>query len=141
MWCAPNDEVIEAQKRVCQGLNRVVPCWERDSPDPKRILDLILKTVSGEILPDQAVSYSQIGAFFAAMCIRRTFDDSCNWSPAEEKAFTAVSKLLKKLPPGLKFLLDGKGSLIVLTTKWLLLRRLGLFLLDDIWIMPRRSPH
>jgi|MDTA01.1.fsa_nt_gb anthranilate phosphoribosyltransferase len=111
MWCAPNDEVIEAQKRVCTGPKQSRPLTgERDSPDPKRILDLILKTVSGEILPGQAVSYSQIGAYLAAMCIRRTFDDSCNWSPAEENAFAAVSNLLKKLPPGLKFLLDGKGK-------------------------------
>ena len=111
MLFGPNEEVIEAQKRVCTGPKQSRPLTgERGSPDPKRILDLILKTVAGEFLPDQAVSYAQIGAFFAAMCIRRKFGESCKWSSAEENAFSAVSDVLENLPPGLKFLLDGKGD-------------------------------
>ena len=78
MLFGPNKEVIEAQKWVCTGPNQSRPLTgERGSPDPNRILSLILKTVAGELIPDQTVSYAQIGAFFAAMCIRRTFGESC----------------------------------------------------------------
>jgi anthranilate phosphoribosyltransferase len=111
MLFGPNKEVIEAQKWVCTGPNQSRPLTgERGSPDPNRILSLILKTVAGELIPDQTVSFAQMGAFFAAMCIRRTFGESCKWSSAEENAFSAVSDLLEKLPRGLKFLLDGKGD-------------------------------
>ena len=121
MVFGPNQEVLEAQKRVCTGPKQTRPLTgERGSPDPKRILDLILETVSGELLPDKAVSYAQIGAFFAAMRIRRTIGENCRWSSAEENAFSSVSDLFEKLPPSIKFLLDetrdAKGNEYELAT-------------------------
>lgn len=103
----PNDEVLEAQARVCTGPHQARPLGRRgDDPDPGRILDLILKSAAGELSWRERVSEAQMGAFFAAMTIRTRFGPETNWSAAERIAFEARRSALEGLPPPILFLLD-----------------------------------
>ena len=70
----PNEEVLEAQARVCTGPHQSRPLGKKEGdPDPKRILELILASLKGDLPRAEQVSPAQMGAFFAAMSIRRTF--------------------------------------------------------------------
>jgi anthranilate phosphoribosyltransferase len=102
----PNEEVLEAQARVCTGPRQARPLGLRPAdPDPGRILQLILTSAQGKA-DGTPVSAAQMGAFFAAMTLRRTFAPPTNWSAAEEAAFAHFSdQLVVTLPPEIGFLL------------------------------------
>ncbi len=83
----PNEEVLEAQARVCTGPHQSRPLGKRDAdPDPRRILDLILQSARGELVGKEQVSEAQMGAFFAAMTLRKGFGQKTGWSEAEKQA-------------------------------------------------------
>ncbi len=88
VYPGPNDEVLEAQARVCTGPHQTRPLGVKPSdPDPTRILELIIKSQKGELSPAEQVSEAQMGAFFAAMTLRRNFPKKTNWSKAESFSF------------------------------------------------------
>lgn len=104
----PNVEVLEAQARVCTGPHQARPLGLREGdPRPERIIELILASVRGELPLDERVSAPQMGAFFAAMTIRRGFAPETNWCAAEQAAFEAGwGALMRELPADLAFLLE-----------------------------------
>lgn len=123
MTSGPNEEVLEAQARVCTGPRQARPLGQRpQDPDPHRILHLILKSARGEA-EGTPVSAAQMGAFFGAMTLRRSFAPPTNWNAAEEAAFARYGDALQaELPPEIGFLLrphieftpaDGNTSLLV----------------------------
>ena len=85
----PNTEVEEALARVCTGPHQTRPLGARaDDPiKPSAILEIILRSVKGELPENQAVSEAQMGAFFAGMTIRKGFPKKTQWSEAEIAAF------------------------------------------------------
>jgi len=102
----PNEEVLEAQVRVCTGPHQSRPLGKKEGdPDPKRILELILASLKGALPGTAQVSPAQMGAFFAAMSIRRTFGTQTGWSAAELEAFDRYGAALSKMPEDLRFLL------------------------------------
>ena len=104
----PNAEVLEAQARVCTGPHQARPLGGRgDDPRPERVLALIVASLRGELAWDERVSAAQMGAFFAAMTIRRGFQPQTNWSVAEATAIEASwGTLMQELPVELRFLLE-----------------------------------
>ena len=108
----PNQEVLEAQARVCTGPRQVRPLGLRTSdPDPSRILQIILSSIGVNETEYSPVSPSQLGAFFAAMTLRKTFHPPTSWSPAEKDAFDQYGSLLReRLPPEISFLLEPGSS-------------------------------
>lgn len=104
----PNEEVLEAQARVCTGPHQSRPLGIKPSdPKPNKILKEILKTATGRISQEQKVSEAQMGAFFAAMTIRKRFPDRTNWSEAEIEAFEQYQNELEHfLPPDILFLMN-----------------------------------
>ena len=102
----PNEEVLEAQARVCTGPHQSRPLGKKEGdPDPKRILELIFASLKGELSRAEQVSAAQMGAFFAAMSIRRTFGARTGWSAAEVEAFDRYGDALAQMPEDLRFLL------------------------------------
>ena len=102
----PNEEVIEAQARVCTGPHQSRPLGKKEGdPDPGRILELIFASLKGALPRVEEVSPAQMGAFFAAMSIRRTFGAQTGWSAAEVEAFDRYGDALSKMPEDLRFLL------------------------------------
>ena len=102
----PNEEVLEAQARVCTGPHQSRPLGKKEGdPDPKRILELILASLKGALPRADQVSPAQMGAFFAAMSIRRTFGAQTGWSAAEVEAFERYGDVLGEMPEDLRFLL------------------------------------
>ena len=102
----PNEEVLEAQARVCTGPHQSRPLGKKEGdPDPKRILELILASLKGDLPRVEQVSPAQMGAFFAAMSIRRTFGAQTGWSAAEVEAFDRYGDALGEMPEDLRFLL------------------------------------
>jgi hypothetical protein len=72
---APNEEVLEAQARVCTGPRQARPLGRfPDDPDPHRILQLILESARGTATAGEVASPIQMGAFFGAMALRRSCD-------------------------------------------------------------------
>lgn len=111
MYEGPNTEVLEAQARVCTGPHQSRPLGRQDGdPQPARILDLIFQSLRGSLRGAQAVSAAQMGAFFAAMCIRRGFGEKTGWSPAERAAFADAESALRQMPQTLQFILYGSGE-------------------------------
>ena len=108
LYCGPNREVLEAQARVCTGPHQSRPLGLKAAdPKPGRILDLILRSRRGELPRHQSVSQAQMGAFLAAMTIRRGFPPATNWSPAEKEAFGRYrTELETHLSDDLRFLLE-----------------------------------
>ena len=105
----PNEEVLEAQTRVCTGPHQSRPLGKKEGdPDPKRILELIFASLKGALPRVEQVSPAQMGAFFAAMSIRRTFGAQTGWSAAEVEAFDRYGDALSEMPEDLRFLL-GMG--------------------------------
>ncbi len=102
----PNEEVLEAQARVCTGPRQARPLGVRSAdPDPHRILQLILESAQGKA-EAPPVSAAQMGAFIGAMTLRRTFTPPTNWNAAEEAAFARYGDMLEAvLPPEIAFLL------------------------------------
>ena len=104
----PNAEVLEAQARVCTGPHQARPLGrDGDDPRPERVLALIVASLRGEPAWEERVSAAQMGAFFAAMTIRRGFQPQTNWSVAEATAIEASwGTLMQELPVELRFLLE-----------------------------------
>jgi anthranilate phosphoribosyltransferase len=107
---SPNPEILAAQARVCTGPHQSRPLGLKDGdPDPDYILLLILDAARGKT--DPAVSSAQMGAFFAAMTLRRTFGAKTGWSPAETAAMQKHGPALAALlPPAVRFLLDPEAE-------------------------------
>lgn len=104
----PNPELLEAQARVCTGPHQARPLGVREGdPQPERVLALILRSLRGDLPWEERVSDAQMGAFFAAMTIRRRFESATNWSAAERAAFEANAEALRReLPSDLLFLME-----------------------------------
>lgn len=107
LYPGPNAEVLEAQARVCTGPYQSRPLGEKPAdPQPGRILELILQSARGELPWKQRVSEAQMGAFFAAMTIRKEFGEETNWSAAEREAFAHYGvDLERSLPAEVRFLM------------------------------------
>ena len=102
----PNEEVLAAQVRVCTGPHQSRPLGQKEGdPDPRRILALIFASLKGALPRAEQVSPAQMGAFFAAMSIRRTFGERTGWSAAEVEAFDRCGDALAQMPEDLRFLL------------------------------------
>ena len=100
----PNPLVLEAQARVCTGPTQSRPLGVKTGdPQPQPVLEAILDT-----LQDAArhpVSDIQMGAFFAAMRLRRAYPTKTAWSAAEVHAFQRYRALLQThLPPDLQYI-------------------------------------
>ena len=105
----PNEDVLEAQARVCTGPHQTRPLGAKvgDSIKPSAILETILRSVRRELPDDQKVSEAQMGAFFAAMTIRKDFPKKTQWSEAEVAAFDKYRADLEGLmPPEVKFIMQ-----------------------------------
>ena len=105
----PNADVEEALARVCTGPHQTRPLGAKpDDPiRPSVILETILRSVKGELPEDQAVSEAQMGAFFAAMTIRKGFPKKTQWSEAEIAAFDKYRSDLERLmPPAIRFIMQ-----------------------------------
>ena len=103
----PNEEVLEAQARVCTGPHQSRPLGHKaGDPRPERILELILQSAREELPCEQRVSAAQMGAFFAAMTLRQNFAQKTSWSTAERQAFERYGAELEQcLPADVLFLL------------------------------------
>ena len=108
----PNEEVLEAQARVCTGPQQTRPLGMKpDDPQPGRILELIIRSARAEIPWKRRASRAQMGAFFAAMAIRRGFGGKTGWSPAEAAAFEYYGPELDRcLPAEVRFLLRPENG-------------------------------
>ena len=108
----PNPDVLEAQARVCTGPHQTRPLGKKPTdPQPDQILEIILNTARGELPYEQMVSNAQMGAFFAAMTIRKKFPERTRWSEAEVVSFQKYKADLDQLmPPDIKFLMDPNES-------------------------------
>ncbi|MCE2394761.1 hypothetical protein J4G02_09265, partial [Candidatus Poribacteria bacterium] len=105
----PNADVEEALARVCTGPHQTRPLGARtDDPiKPLAILEIILRSVKGELPEGQAVSEAQMGAFFAGMTIRKGFPKKTQWSEAEIAAFDKYRPDLDRLmPPEIRFIIQ-----------------------------------
>ena len=105
----PNADVEEALARVCTGPHQTRPLGAKpDDPiRPSVILETILRSVKGELPANQAVSEAQMGAFFAAMTIRKRFPKKTQWSQAEIAAFDKHRPDLERLmPPAIRFIIQ-----------------------------------
>ena len=105
----PNEDVLEAQARVCTGPHQTRPLGKRanDGPQPDAILETIIKSLNGKLPERESVSEAQMGAFFVAMTIRKYFPEATQWSPAEKAAFQkSQSTLLSQLPNDLQYLIN-----------------------------------
>ena len=108
----PNDEVLEAQARVCTGPHQTrPPGLKPGDPDPGRILELIVQSAREELPLQTRVSTAQMGAFFAAMTIRKGFKAETGWSPAETEAMTTSQEaILEHVPSQVRFLINPEGD-------------------------------
>ena len=107
----PNEEMLAAQARVCTGPHQSRPLGLKPGdPEPRRILELVFASLKGDLPREQQVSEAQMGAFFAAMSIRRKFGEKTGWSEAEEEAFDHYWDELEQMPEDLRFLLDMESD-------------------------------
>ena len=108
----PNEEVLEAQARVCTGPHQTRPLGTKPGdPRPERILELIAGSARAEIPWERRASRAQMGAFFGAMSIRRGFGEKTGWSTAERAAFENYGPELEQcLPPEVRFLLHPENG-------------------------------
>ncbi|RKU14324.1 hypothetical protein C6503_15145 [Candidatus Poribacteria bacterium] len=111
----PNDDVLEAQARVCTGPHQTRPLGVNpsDFPQPAPILEIVLKSITGELPASDAASAAQMGAFFAAMTLRAYFPEATQWSPAEAAAFRKYhSALMEQLPPEIQYLMNPEQGYV-----------------------------
>ena len=75
VYPGPNDDLLEAQARVCTGPHQTRPLGVNtsDYPQPEPLLKTLLKSITGELPESDAASAAQMGAFFAAMTLRAYF--------------------------------------------------------------------
>lgn len=107
----PNAEMLAAQARVCTGPHQSRPLGDKEGdPEPGRILELVFASLKGDLPREERVSEAQMGAFFAAMSIRRKFGAKTGWSEAEEEAFDRHWGELEQMPEDLRFLLDMESD-------------------------------
>ena len=107
----PNEEMFQAQARVCTGPHQSRPLGKKEGdPEPGRILELVFASLKNELPREEQVSEAQMGAFFAAMSIRRTFGAKTGWSEAEEEAFDHYWDQLERMPEDLRFLLGMESD-------------------------------
>ena len=97
----PNENVLEAQARVCTGPHQTRPLGAKatDSVQPEAVLETILRSIKDGLPEEQTVSEAQMGAFFAAMTIRHYFPTETQWSQAEINAFDKYDADLEALMP------------------------------------------
>ena len=115
VYPGPNADVLEAQARVCTGPHQTRPLGVNtsDSPQPAPILEIVLKSIRGELPESEAASAAQMGAFFAAMTLRAYFPEATQWSPAETAAFRKYhSALTAQLPPEIQYLMNPERGYI-----------------------------
>lgn len=108
-YAGPNEDVLEAQARVCTGPHQTRPMGSKstDTIQPDAILNAILQSVKGGLLPEQAVSEAQMGAFFAAMTIRKHFPAETRWNACEIEAFERFRAQLETvLPEEIQFIMN-----------------------------------
>ncbi len=107
----PNEEMLQAQARVCTGPHQSRPLGKKEGdPEPGRILELVFASLNNELPREEQISEAQMGAFFAAMSIRRTFGAKTGWSEAEEEAFDHYWDQLERMPEDLRFLLGMESD-------------------------------
>ncbi len=109
VYSGPNTELLAAQAKVCTGPHQTRPLGTNpsDSPQPEPLLEMILKSIAGELPETETASAAQMGAFFAAMTLRSYFPASTQWSPAEAAAFRKYhSALTAQLPPAIQYLMN-----------------------------------
>lgn len=101
----PNPIVLEAQARVCTGPHQSRPLGKKPGdPTSEPVLDAIIQTLQGA--SSEPVAPAQMGAFFIAMHLRKSFPEATNWSEAETNAFAQYNTQLQEyLTPDLKFIL------------------------------------
>ncbi len=104
----PNEELLEAQARVCTGPHQTRPLGKKanDGPRPDAVLETILMSLNGKLQEKETVSEAQMGAFFVAMTIRKYFPEATQWSTAEKAAFEKYQPILFSiLPKEIQFLI------------------------------------
>ena len=117
-YLGPNDDVLEAQARVCTGPHQTRPLGAKptDEIQPNAILETVLKSVRGELPAEQTVSEAQMGAFFAAMTIRKYFPAETQWNAREIEAFEKFKTSLEtELPEELLFVMKPDRGYTPLT--------------------------
>lgn len=115
VYPGPNDDLLEAQARVCTGPHQTRPLGVNasDFPQPEPLLETLLKSIAGELPESDAASVAQMGAFFAAMTLRAYFPKATQWSPAEEAAFRKYRPALtKQLPPEIQYLMNPEDGYV-----------------------------
>ena len=115
VYPGPNDDLLEAQARVCTGPHQTRPLGMNasDFPQPEPLLETLLKSLRGELPESEAVSAAQMGAFFAAMTLRAYFPKATQWSPAEQAAFRKYnSALTEQLPPEIQYLMSPENGCV-----------------------------
>ena len=127
-----NQILLEAQARVCTGphLSRPLGLKANDLLQPSLVLDIILQSLKGHLpLPERA-TMAQMGAFCAAMTIRRHFPLETRWSVLEEEAMAKFEPEFDQCAPAeLQFLLnpnrgihtlDSATAIVVESLKYIL---------------------
>ena len=115
---SPHPLLLEAQGRVCTGPHQSRPLGakENDPIQPEDVLRCIIEACSHTPSQDHP-SKVQMGAFFTAMTIRRTFAGKTGWSEAERRAFSSHrQQLASTLPPELLFLWEPQRGYTSTTT-------------------------
>ena len=115
VYPGPNDDLLEAQARVCTGPHQTRPLGVNtsDYPQPEPLLKTLLKSIAGELPESDAASTAQMGAFFAAMTLRAYFPKATQWSPAEAAAFRKYrAALTKQLPPEIQYLMNPENGYV-----------------------------
>ena len=111
----PNEDLLEAQARVCTGPHQTRPLGinASDFPQPEPLLETLLKSLRGELPDPDTASEAQMGAFFAAMTLRTYFPEATQWSPAEQVAFRKYrSALTEQLPPEIQYLMNPERGYV-----------------------------
>jgi len=105
----PNNDMLEAQARVCTGPHQTRPLGKKssDGPQPDAIIETVLNSLNGKLEYDEMVSEPQMGAFFVAMTLRKYFPEATQWSSAETAAFKKYqSTLINNLPKEIQYLIN-----------------------------------
>jgi anthranilate phosphoribosyltransferase len=126
----PNAYLLRVQGRVCTGPDQSRPLGlsDDDALQPDRALDVILRSARGDDPPEQRASLAQMGAFFAAMRIRRGFDGAGAISDAERHSFaSARTEWLQALPVEVAALIEpdvaGEADAMSQRALWPAVRR------------------
>ena len=119
-YLGPNEDVLEAQARVCTGPHQTRPLGAKptDAIQPEAVLNTILKSVRGELPSEETVSEAQMGAFFAAMTIRKRFPAETQWNAREIEAFEKFrSQLEANLSDEILFIMNPDRGYTPLTVE------------------------